>query len=343
MRRRGAWLPPLGVLAIAAASGCRTAGSPGPAVIAPPPPVPAAVLQAPVASEVHAIPGDFDRFDAAASTFDVLVPNREAPNEIVVFDAVHFTAVGKRAIRRGAVAWTYGGKVQVVNEGRALARIDADTGRRDAIDPALVAPGGESEDRGSISDDGKLFALHDLAVIDLDEMRVAFTLDPPCAGGPEPAFWLAPNGRFVVGSCRGTSWASLVGAPKHVAWRYRVADSFCVSADERVLFEGPYQPFAREWIGDFVLRDVASGKSVSTLPVTLPDASRPYAIALSGDGRVAAILLDGVITFYRTNDGTKLGAHAGPHDAVGTRLAFRGASAELFVATRGEVQVLPAP
>src|SRR5204863_4161146 len=142
----------------------------------------------------------------SGATFAVLVPNREAPSEVVVLDAARFVEVGRRAIRRGAVAWTYGGKVQVVDAGKAFERIDGDTGRRDVIDPALVAPDGEVEagDGGSISDDGKLFAFHALAVIDLDSKRVAFTLDPPCAGGPEPVISVTPSGRFVVGSCRGT-------------------------------------------------------------------------------------------------------------------------------------------
>ncbi len=207
-----------------------------------------------------------------------------------------------------------------------------------------MAPDSDGGDGGSISDDGRLFTYRDLVVIDLDAKRVAFTLDPPCAGGPQPAVTVQPSGRFVVGVCRGTAWAPLAGpGPAHKPWQFAVADSICVSADERVLLEGPYQPFARDWVPDFVVRDVDRGRPLRTLPVTLPDASRPYAMALSGDGSMAAILMDGAIAFYRTRDGTKVSATEGPPNAVGARLAFRPSSRDLFASTRGAVRVVRVP
>lgn len=274
----------------------------------------------------------------------MLVPNREAPSVVVVFDAVKLTSVGKRLIRRGAVAWTYGGKVQVVAAGNVFERIDVDGDRRDVIDPSLVAPDGETGGGASISDDGRWFTYRDLAVIDLGARRVAFTLDPPCAGGPEPLVWVQPSGRFAGGVCRGTAWAFIAGATaSHLPWQYSIADSYCVSGDERVMLEGPYQPFAREWVSEFVVRNVGDGRRLRALPIAISDASRPYAMALSSDGGLAAILLDGAITFYRTRDGTKAGAVEGPSNAVGTRLAFRPATNNLFVSPHGALRVVRAP
>jgi hypothetical protein len=336
------WLVTLGVVALALAAGgagCRAGEGTAPAVIAP-----TAPSTQPTGSDLHAIPGDFDRFDANGATFAVLAPTRDAPSEVVVLDALRFTEVVRRATRRGAVAWTYGARVQMVDGGKAFERIDADTGRREAVDPALVAPDGDDGNGGSISDDGRLFTFRDLAVIDLDARRVAFTLDPPCAGGPQPVVSVLPSGRFIVGSCRGTAWASLAGAgPSHRAWQYPIADAYCVSADERVLLEGPYQPFARDWVPDFVVRDVDGGRPRRTLPAAVSDGSRPYAMALSGDGGLAAILLDGAIAFYRTRDGMKVGAREGPASPAGVRLAFRPSTSDLFVSTRGAVRVVRAP
>jgi hypothetical protein len=328
--------PPIAWLATAAlAAGCAGGGTVQ-AVVGPP----VAAPQAAAAPEVRAIPGDFDRFDVSGATFSVLAPTREAPGEVVVLDAARFTEVGRRAIRHGAVAWTYGGKVQIVDVGKAFERVDVDTGRSDPIDPGLVAPDGDAGG-GAISDDGRLFTYHELAVVDLDARRVAFTFDPPCAGGPQPAVWVAPSGRFVVGFCRGTAWTSIAGAgPSHKAWQHPIADSYCVSADERVLLEGPYQPFARDWAPDFVVRSADAGNRLRTLPLALPDASRPYAMALSGDGELAAILLDGAITLYRTRDGTKVGAREGPVNAVGATLAFRPSTTDLFASTRGALRVV---
>jgi hypothetical protein len=330
---------PIAWIAVAAVgAGCAGGGGAVQAVVAPPGAAPQ-TPQIPEAPEVRSIPGDFDRFDPSGATFSVLSPTREAPGEVVVLDATRFTEVGRRAVRHGAVAWTYGGKVQVVEGGKAFERIDVDTGRSDPIDPALVAPDGDPGG-GAISDDGKLFTYHDLAVIDLDARRVAFTFDPPCAGGPQPAVWVAPSGRFVVGSCRGTAWTSIAGAgPSHRAWQ-PIADSYCISADERVLLEGPYQPFARDWAPDFVVRSADTGKPRRTLPLALPDASRPYAMALSGDGELAAVLLGGAITLYGTRDGTKLGAWEGPANALGATLAFRPSTRDIYVSTRGALRVV---
>jgi hypothetical protein len=344
----GRSLAVIGFVAAASGSGCRAGEATAPTVVAPTAvpreAEPVTHASTPAEAEVRAIPGDFDRFDASGATFAVLVPNRDAPSEVVVFDAARLTEVGRRTIRRGAVAWTYGGKVQVVDVGKAFERIDVDSGRRDAIDPALVAPGGETGGGGSISDDGKLFTFRELAVIDLDAKRVVFTLDPPCAGGPEPVVWVQPSGHFVGGSCRGTSWASIAGArSSHVAWQYSIADAYCVSADEHVMLEGPYQPFAREWVSDFVVRDVGGGRPLRTLPLAIADASRPYAMALSADGSLAAILLDGEIALYRTRDGTKIAVRQGPPNAVGARLAFRPPTGDLFASTRGALRVVRAP
>jgi hypothetical protein len=66
-------------------------------------------------------------------------------------------------------------------------------------------------------------------------------------------------------------------------------------------------------------------------------------MALSGDGSLAAILIDGTIAFYRTRDGTKVGAAEGPPSATGTRLAFRPSTTDLFVSTRGRLRVVPVP
>jgi hypothetical protein len=66
-------------------------------------------------------------------------------------------------------------------------------------------------------------------------------------------------------------------------------------------------------------------------------------MALSGDGGLAAILLDGAIAFYRTRDGMKVGAREGPASPAGVRLAFRPSTSDLFVSTRGAVRVVRAP
>jgi hypothetical protein len=336
------------LIAFGAVACSRDRSAPKPEPIRPDPPALSASASAqvdaapPPEPPSHAmLPGVFDRFDTSGRTFTVDVPTMEQPETIVTFDAATLRETKRRAIRKGAVAWSYGGSIQIIVDGKALVRVFVDDARTVPIPASLVAP--NEDGGGSLSDDGRLFAYGDLTVYDLDAARAAYTFEAPCAGGPLPVAVVAPSGSFALGVCRGESFAKLTGAKTGaMTWQYSVADHHLFSIDEKVLLEGPYYPFAMDWVKSFVVRDVATGKTLRTLSPTIEGPDVPYTMALSAHGDLAAILVKGKIDFYRTSDGKKLGTQTGP-DADKTTIVFSPMTDALFMVHADKLEIITTP
>jgi hypothetical protein len=264
--------------------------------------VPCSVPASLVEGRVLPLPGRFDRFRDDGTVRAVERDRAGKVKRVLTLDGATGAARSSRAMLPGAVAASFDASTQIVKARGRLQRVDADSGQRTALAPALV---GDAEGNAALSDDGKLLVT-EAGVIDLAASRRVAELGAASAGGPNPTFRIEHEGRLVVAQGRATVLGDLraAAASGRVTWK-PVAGRFDATPDGQTLLDMPYTPFAMDHVSGFVVRDGNTGAARARLALTLPE-STPYDGALCHTGTLAVVSLDRTLRLFDAASGQQV-------------------------------------